>query len=113
VLTVQVQVVMASVPPARRMPIARPVAFLDETLGAQIALAWLVPCEVRGRAQMAAHAHHQRSIHEANGERASFHAGPWISSSPTQKPTSEAVVSTVNASQKRGIRLVTGRSLRV
>ena len=92
---------------------ARPVAFLDETLAAQIALAWLVPCEVRRRAQMAAHAHHKRAIHEANGDRTSFHAGPWISSSPTQKQTSEAVVSTVNASQKRGVRSVTGRSLRV
>jgi hypothetical protein len=87
---------------------ARPVAFLDETLAAQIALTWLVPCEVRRRAQMAAHAHRQRAIHEANRERASFHAGPWISSSPKQKPTSEAVVSTVNASQKRRIRSVTG-----
>ena len=65
---------------ARRMPMARPVAFLDETLAAQIALAWLVLCEVRRRAQMAAHAHHQRAIHEANGDRTSFHAGPWISS---------------------------------
>ena len=92
---------------------ARLVAFLDETSAAQIALAWLVPGEVRRRAQMAANAHRQRSIHEANGERASFHAGPWISSSPTQMPTSEAVVSAVNASQKRGIRLVTGRSVRV
>jgi len=87
------------------------VAFLDETLAAQIALAWLVPCEVRRRTQMAAHAHRQRAIHEANGDRASFHAGPWISSNPTQKPTSEAVVSAVNASQNRGIRSLTGRSL--
>jgi hypothetical protein len=92
---------------------ARPVTFLDETLAAQIALAWLVPCEVRGRAQMAAYAHRQQAIHEANGERASFHAGPWISSNPTQKPTSEAVVSTVSASQNRGIRSLTGRSSRV
>jgi len=42
---------------ARRMPMARPVAFLDETLATQIALAWFVPCEVRRRAKMTAHAH--------------------------------------------------------
>ena len=62
---------------------ARLVTFLDETLATQIALAWLVPCEVRRRAQMAAHAHHQRAIQEANGERASFHAGPRIGSRKT------------------------------
>jgi hypothetical protein len=69
---------------ARRMPMARPVAFVDETLAAQIALAWLIPCEVRRPAQMAAYAHHQRAIHEANGDRTSFHAGPWISAEKAQ-----------------------------
>ena len=51
---------------------ARLVAFLDETLAAQIALAWLVPGEVRRRAQTAAHAHRQRAIHEAISERHDF-----------------------------------------
>ena len=58
--------------PARRMPMARPVAFLDETLAAQIALARLRPGEVRRCVQMAALAHRQRAIHEATARGTTF-----------------------------------------